>query len=182
MNKGNETFNLTITETNKKCQIGETVAMSNILKGAIPVMSCEGGCIKGEIARLAANMLAQNKPFKRACHGELLSVPDSTMASWIMGSEKVVLIDGCFIRCHGRMLENLIDKNKLVQFDALSLHRKYADLFDIDSVPEKERMETASFVADIVSKRINDPAPDSDCLSAGVECLSDSAPCKSGCC
>ncbi len=63
---------------------------------------------------------------------------------------KIVLIDGCFLRCHGRVLENLVGEENLIQFDALSLYGKYTDRFDIDSVPEEERKETARQVADIV--------------------------------
>jgi len=64
--------------------------------------------------------------------------------------KKVVLIDGCFIRCHGRILENLVGKEKLVQFDALSHYKKYSDKFDVDSVPENERKQVAKDVADWV--------------------------------
>ena len=36
---------------------------------------------------------------------------------------KVVVIDGCFMKCHGRILRNLIDDEKLLQFDALRYTR-----------------------------------------------------------
>ena len=157
MNDQIQFYNLKVTDTNKKCQIGETVATQNMQTGYFPVLSCEGACIKGEIARLAANMIAKEKSYNRACHGELLSVPTSAMAKWIKESEKVILVDGCFIRCHGRILENLIDPNHLVQFDALSIHKKYADKFDIDSVPEKERVETARFVAETILNELKNP-------------------------
>ncbi len=65
-------------------------------------------------------------------------------------AEKVILIDGCFLRCHGRMSENLIDEEKLVQFDALSHYNRYTDIFDYEDVPEKERKEVAQSVADWV--------------------------------
>ena len=116
-------------------------------EGKIPVLSCEGACIRGEIARLAANLVAKEEPYRRACHGELFSVTDSAMAQWGKKAEKVVLIDGCFLRCHGRILENLVEKEKLIQFDALSFYKKYTDRFDIDSVPEAERNQVAHDVA-----------------------------------
>ncbi len=64
------------------------------------------------------------------------------------GNIKVVLIDGCFMGCHGRIIENLIGKENLIRFDALSIYNKYTDRFDIDSVTESERLETAREVAD----------------------------------
>ena len=41
-------------------------------------------------------------------------------------------------------------------FDALSHYQKYSDLFDIDSVPEAERLEVAQDVADWVLKSLKD--------------------------
>lgn len=150
MNKSNTTFSIEIGGTENRCPIGETVGERNIAENKIPVLSCEGACIRGEIARLAANMVAKEEPFARVCHGELLSVPNSAMARWVDFSKKVVLIDGCFIRCHGRILEGLVGKEKLVQFDALSHYKKYTDKFDVDSVPENERKQVARDVADWV--------------------------------
>ncbi len=139
-----------ITKTKNKCPIGETVGKQNIAEGKIPVLSCEGACIRGEIARLAANLVAKEQPYARACHGEAISIPDSAMAKWVKGAAKVVMIDGCFLQCHGRILENLVDEEKLIRFDALSFYKKYTDLFDVDSVPEAERKKVARQVADWV--------------------------------
>jgi hypothetical protein len=146
----NTVFNIEITKTEKTCPIGETIGKQNQEEGKIPVISCEGACIRGEIARVAANLVAKEEPYRRGCHGELLAVPHSAMAEWVNKSSKVVLIDGCFMGCHGLILENIIDKENLIRFDALSFYKKYTDRFDIDSVPEKERLETARKVADIV--------------------------------
>ena len=150
MNETKETFALEVRETKARCPVGETVGKDNLIQGKIPVLSCEGACIRGEIARVAANMVARRNGFRRACHGELFAVPDSAMAKWVEQAEKVVLIDGCFLRCHGRILENLVQRSKLIQFDALSHYRKYTDRFDIDSVPEGERLQTARSVAEWV--------------------------------
>lgn len=108
---------LEVTNTHKKCPIGEKIGGRNLEEKKIPVLSCEGACIRGEIARLAANIVAKEEPYRRACHGELLTVPKSAMAAWVQDAEKTVLIDGCFLRCHGRILENLLGKENLVQFD-----------------------------------------------------------------
>jgi uncharacterized metal-binding protein len=143
-------FMVEVQKTDGHCPIGETVGKRNIEEGRIPVLSCEGGCIRGEIARLAANMVSKEVGFARGCHGELLTVPDSAIARWIRRAEKVILIDGCFLSCHGRILKGLLKNGRLVRFDALKIYRKYTDVFDIDNVPEEERKETARQVADIV--------------------------------
>jgi len=137
-------------ETNAICPIGEITGKENIKESKIPVLSCEGACIRGEIARLAANIVSKEQAYGRGCHGELITVPDSAIARWIKAAEQVVLIDGCFLRCHGRIFENIIDKEKLVQFDALSYYNKYTDIFEYDDVPEDERKEVAQSVANWV--------------------------------
>jgi len=150
MKESNNSFTLEISETDNTCPAGEKAGSRYREEGKIPVLSCEGACIRGEIARLAANLVAKEAPYRRGCHGELFTVPQSALSQWIRKSGKIVLIDGCFLRCHGRILENLVGRENLVQFDALSFYGKYTDRFDIDSVPEAERKETARIVADIV--------------------------------
>lgn len=145
-----DVINTTITKTELVCPIGEIAGKDNIAQGSTPVFSCEGACIRGEIARIAANMIAKEDGYKRACHGEALTAPHSAPAKWVKGADKVVLIDGCFMNCHGRIFENVLDKEQLVRFDALSVHKKYSDLMEIDSVPEEERKATARQVADAV--------------------------------
>jgi uncharacterized metal-binding protein len=168
MNNTTPFFSIEVTGTNGKCAVGEKVAKQNRDGDKIPVLSCEGACIRGEIARLAANLVAKEEKYRRGCHGEFLTVPDSTMTEWINEAEKVVLIDGCFLRCHGRILENLIDNDRLVQFDALSHYKKYTDRFDIDSVPENERKEVAGNVADWVISKLQ--AGDIQSGSSKVAC------------
>ena len=136
--------------TNAVCPIGEATGKKNIRESKIPVLSCEGACIRGEIARLAAGIVSKKEPYGRGCHGELITVPDSAISRWIKTAEKVVLIDGCFLRCHGRIIENLIDEDKLIQFDALSHYNRFTAIFDYEDVPEKERKEVAQSVADWV--------------------------------
>lgn len=143
-------FCIRVKRTRNRCPIGERTGAGNRAESKIPVLSCEGACIRGEIARLAANMVAREEPYARGCHGELFSVPDSQMAEWIREADKVVLIDGCFLRCHGRMFESLSGKGKLHQFDALAVYKKYTDVFEIDAVPEEERKKVARQVADSV--------------------------------
>lgn len=142
--------NTTITTTSAICPIGEATGKKNISESKIPVLSCEGACIRGEIARLAANIVAKNEAYGRGCHGELITVPDSAISQWIRTAGKVILIDGCFLRCHGRVIENFIDEERLVQFDALSHYNRYTDIFDYEDVPEDERKAVAQSVADWV--------------------------------
>ena len=180
MNSTKKGFSVEITATDKNCPAGEKAGSRYLQEGKIPVLSCEGACIRGEIARLAAHLVAKKDPYRRGCHGELLTVPGSAMAQWMTEAEKIVLIDGCFLHCHGRVLENLVGKEKLAQFDALSYYRKYTDHFDIDAVPEEERKKTARLVADAVLVELRKTA--SGTATAGAGCGSATASTKgSGC-
>ncbi len=131
------------------CPVGEKYANEQIAAGTTPVLSCEGPCIRGDIARRAADLIAQEEPsLKRACHGEVFYVPYSAMAQWVRSADKVLMIDGCFLQCHGRVLKNLIRAGNVLQIDALPLYKKYTDIFLMDDVPEDERRAVAREVAD----------------------------------
>ncbi len=149
-------FSLEVDGITGLCPVGERWAKENIQKGVTPVLSCEGPCIRGEIARLAADMVAKEDSYARACYGEVLTVPHSSMAEWVKSADKVVMIDGCFLTCVGRILKNLVDEKKIVHVDALRLHKKYSDLFLMDEVPEAERKETARQAADKILAMLRD--------------------------
>lgn len=156
---------LTVTQTKGKCPIGEKTGEACLANNSIPVLSCEGACIRGEIARLAAQYVSKHENFKRGCHGELFTVPNSKIAEWIRQAPKVVCIDGCFLKCHSRVLENMLDPSKLQVFDALSRHNRYSDIFDMDDVPEAERKEVALDVAQWVLQSIREEKEPESCGS-----------------
>jgi uncharacterized metal-binding protein len=142
-------FSLQVHGVQGFCPAGETYAKQQIERKAIPVMSCEGPCIRGEIARLAANYVARDVPsLARACHAETFFVPHSSMARWVKGAERSVMIDGCFLKCHGRVLQELVGADRMIQIDALPFYRKYTDIFHMEDVPEEERKAVARQVAD----------------------------------
>jgi uncharacterized metal-binding protein len=150
-------FSLDVQAVKGLCPVGEKYAREQMTARTTPVLTCEGPCIRGEIARLAGNIVAKEVPtLARACHGETFFVPHSAMASWVKGADKVVMIDGCFLKCHGRVLRNLVAEEKIVQIDALPLYKRYTDLFDMDDVPEEERKEVARQVADKIIASLKD--------------------------
>jgi hypothetical protein len=154
MNAYTPDFSLDVQGVKGLCPAGETFAKEQIAKKTVPVLSCEGPCIRGEIARLAANAVTQEVPrLARACHAETFFVPHSSMAAWVKGAEKTVMIDGCFLQCHGWVLKGLVGEGKMIQIDALPFYRKYTDIFLMDDVPEDERKAVARQVADkIIAK------------------------------
>ena len=142
-------FSVDVQGVKGYCPAGEAYAKEQLAAKRIPVLSCEGPCIRGEIARLAGNLISQDVPsLARACHAETFFVPHSTMAAWVKGADKVIMIDGCFLKCHGRVLKKLIAEEKVVHIDALPLYKKFTDIFLMDDVPEEERKAVARGVAD----------------------------------
>ena len=75
------------------------------------------------------------------------------MAGWAKKAEKVVVIDGCFMRRHGRIMKEIVGSDRVIGFDALPMYNKdkeYTDTMLVDEVPEAERIELARLVADKV--------------------------------
>jgi len=141
-------FSLAVEGITGSCPSGEKWAEEKIASKAIPVLSCEGPCIRGDIARLAANQVAKDEPYARACYAETALVPHSAMARWVRQADKVLMIDGCFLRCVGRLMSSIVNPDAVVQIDALKLHKKYSKVFHMDDVPESERKETAQRTAE----------------------------------
>jgi uncharacterized metal-binding protein len=150
-------FSLKVEGVKGLCPAGEAWAKEQIAKRTTPVFSCEGPCIRGDIARLAANYITQDVPsLARACHAETFFVPHSSMLQWIKAAEKSVVIDGCFLKCHGRVLKELVSDEHVIHIDALPLYKKYTDIFLMDDVPEDERKAVARQVADRIIANLNE--------------------------
>jgi uncharacterized metal-binding protein len=157
MNASTPDFALAVEGVEGPCPAGEAWAERQIAEKKTPVFACEGPCIRGEIARLAANILARELPgYARACHAETFFVPHSAMLRWVTGADRSVVIEGCFLRCHSRVLDNLVDPATVRTIDVLPIHRKYYDIFLMDDVPEEERKATAREVADRLIQMLTD--------------------------
>lgn len=172
MSGARQDFSLEVEGMKAVCPLGEVVGTEMIAERRIPVISCEGGCFRGEIARVAAHMVAEEEPYSRGCHGEMFTAPRSAMAEWARKADKVVVIDGCFMHCHGRIMKNLVGSENTIQFDALPMYngdKKYSEKMLVSEVPEAERRALARQVADRVLSRLR-TAPrtiQSDALPVG---------------
>ena len=162
MSESKQNFAIEVEGMKAVCPLGEVVGNKMIAEGNIPVISCEGGCFRGEIARVASHMVAKEEPYSRGCHGEMFTAPRSAMAEWAKKANKVVVIDGCFMHCHGRIMKNVVGHENMIQFDALPMYNKdnnYSDTMLVDEIPEAERKDLARQVADKVLANLKDGAP-----------------------
>lgn len=162
MSKRKEDFSIDVEGMKAVCPLGEVVGNRMITEEKIPVISCEGGCFRGEIARVAAHMVAKEEPYSRGCHGEMFTAPRSAMAEWARKAGRVIVIDGCFMHCHGRIMKNIIGQNNMIQFDALPMYNKdnkYSETMLVDEVPEAERKDLARQVADKILASLRKGTP-----------------------
>jgi len=159
MRVSKQNFAIQVAGKKAVCPLGEVVGKKMVAEKKIPVISCEGGCFRGEIARVAAHMVAKEEPYSRGCHGEIFTAPRSAMAEWARKANKVIVIDGCFMHCHGRIMKNVVGRQNMIQFDALRMYnkdQKYSDIMLVDEIPQAEREDLARQVAERVLATLRD--------------------------
>ncbi len=96
------------------------------------------------------------------------------MAEWARKADKVVVIDGCFMRCHGRILKNIVGRENMIQFDAFRIYNKdnkYSDVMLVDEIPEAERKDLARQVADEILASLKDGTPYDSESQLSCECM-----------
>lgn len=144
-----------IEKTAKICSLCEDYAQKQASKQVV-VMSCEGGCLRGEVARRAANILcfelASDKT-ARLCLGGAFT-KDSGQRALARNTNRLVVIEGCFTECATRMMKGVVPG---LQPDVIIADRLYdfdRTLFGIEEMPESELNEHARKVAQIVAAKL----------------------------
>lgn len=124
----------------------------------IAVMACEGACARGEIARIAANLVAHTLApdnTVRICLGGAFT-KDTGQRNLVRRAGRVIAVEGCFISCSSRMMEGVLPglNPEVVQADMLY----ESDLpFGIDEVSGEELRKCANTVArTIVEEHISE--------------------------
>ncbi|MBI5594374.1 MAG: putative zinc-binding protein [Deltaproteobacteria bacterium] len=152
-NPGHET--ITIEKTGNTCPMCETYAKEKA-STPIAVMCCEGGCLRGEIARQAANLichkLATDKT-ARICLGGAFT-KDTGQRSLVRNAKELIALEGCFIECASRMMKGAIPgltprviiADSLIEFDR--------NLFGIDQMTQDEIKTHALTVAEKVVREL----------------------------
>ena len=78
------------------------------------------------------------------------------MAAWVKGADKAVVIDGCFLKCIGRVMKNVIEEQRVISIDAFPLYKEYNDTFLYTDVPEEARNRIAREVAGKVLEELRE--------------------------
>jgi uncharacterized metal-binding protein len=77
----------------------------------VAVMCCEGACLRGEVARQAANILCHSlAPEKtvRICLGGAFT-KDTGQRNLVRTAQRVIALEGCFVNCASRMMNGVIE-------------------------------------------------------------------------
>jgi uncharacterized metal-binding protein len=145
-----------IRKTKNVCSLCEDYAQRHAKK-PIAVLSCEGACLRGEIARQAANKICYNlMPEKtvRICLGGAFT-KDTGQRSLVQNAQRVVAVEGCLIRCASRMMQGVLNDFKPELIIADSLYELDGDLFGVDELPEEQIRAHAEQVAHKITEMIH---------------------------
>lgn len=129
-----------IEKTTKACHLCEDFAKKQeAAKVPLAVLSCEGACLRGEVSRRVANLIAYSLlPDKasRICLGGAFT-KDSGQRNLVAGAQRVIALEGCFIECASRMMKGVLEdlEPEIIIVDQLyDFDRK---LFGINEVSEQ---------------------------------------------
>lgn len=131
--------------------------VEKILKGPprVAIMACEGGCIKGEVARVAANILAyklERENSVRICLGDAVT-GDSGFVDLVKNAPQTIILEGCFLHCGTAIMKKRLPDFDPVIVDAIQHYHfdrdKYFEIFDI---PREEIETYANKVAQYVQQ------------------------------
>ena len=145
-----------IRKTKNVCSLCEDYAQRHETK-PVAILSCEGACLRGEIARQAANKICYNlMPEKtvRICLGGAFT-KDTGQRSLVRNAQRVVVVEGCFIRCASRMMQGVLNDFKPELIIADSLYELDGDLFGVDELPEEQIKAHAEQVALKITEMIH---------------------------
>jgi uncharacterized metal-binding protein/quercetin dioxygenase-like cupin family protein len=121
----------------------------------VAVVACEGACVKGEVARVAANMLAyqlEREHAVRICLGDAATA-DSGMRDLVSRAPRVIAVEGCPLHCATEILKARMPDVRFTTVTASSLYeydrRRCFEIFDM---PAEELASHARVVAEHVQE------------------------------
>ena len=137
-----------IEKTRNSCRLCEDYAERQKSK-PVSVMSCEGACLRGEVARRAANILCHSlAPEKttRICLGSAFT-KDTGQRALVRNAQRLIALEGCFVNCSSRMMSGAVEglTPEVINVDRLyDFDRK---LFGIEEMPSEQIESHARAVA-----------------------------------
>jgi uncharacterized metal-binding protein len=137
-----------IAKARNNCQLCDDYAERQNMK-PVAVMSCEGACLRGEVARQAANILCHTlAPEKtaRICLGGAFT-KDTGQRNLVRHAERVIALEGCYVNCSSRMMQGVIAGLEPELIIADRLYDFDRSLFGIEEMAPEEILAHARTVA-----------------------------------
>lgn len=149
-----------IPKTRNACDLCEDYAESQSAKPVV-VMSCEGACLRGEIARRAANYLCfelAREDTARLCLGGAFT-KNTGQRNMARHARRLVALEGCPIRCAARMMHGVLEGREAEVFVTDAMFDFDRSLFGIDEMPEDEIKANAMIVARKIAEALRGQGP-----------------------
>lgn len=144
-----------LPKAEKSCRLCEDYSRQQKTK-PVAVLCCEGACLRGEVARQAANILCQSlAPEKtaRICLGSAFT-KDGGQRNLVRSAPRVIAIEGCHLECASRTMRGVLPelKPEVVLGDRLFDFDR--GLFGIEEMAEEDIKAHARMVAGQVAQRL----------------------------
>lgn len=154
--KENAFETILLEKTTKKCGLCEDYAQENDNK-KYAVLSCEGACLRGEIARQVANHICYDlDPEKtvRICLGGAFT-KDTGQRELVRKAKNILAIEGCPIDCASRTMRSVLPDMQAIIVETDKLANFDKSLFGINEMPNEKVISIAQEVAErIVEEHI----------------------------
>ncbi len=153
------TATIQVRLTDQRCDLGDAYAQKHwTTPPKIAVLSCEGMCLRGEVARRAANLIAHElEPDRtvRVCHGGLLETSGG-MRELVERADHILLLDGCSLACGTRLLKGAFPDSKPDVAFTDQLFELNQPAFSVDEVTDDEIKTYARTVAEkVIAEKLN---------------------------
>lgn len=137
-----------IEKSKNSCPLCEEYAERRKDKPVV-VMCCEGACLRGEVARQAANILCHSlAPEKtvRICLGGAFT-KDTGQRNLVRNGKRLIALEGCFVNCSSRMMKGVIPDIEPEVVIADQLYEFDRKLFGIEEMSPEQIQAHARTVA-----------------------------------
>lgn len=137
-----------IEKAKGSCSLCENYAERQKNKPVV-VMCCEGACLRGEVARQAANILCHSlAPEKtvRLCLGGAFT-KDTGARKLARNAKRLIALEGCSVNCSSRMMNGVIEGLKAEVINADKLYEFDRKKFGIDEMEPVQIQTHARTVA-----------------------------------
>ncbi len=144
-----------VEKTRNVCPMCEDYAKRQADK-PVAVMCCEGACLRGEVARQAANLLCRSlRPEQtvRICLGGAFT-KDTGQRALVKHAARVIALEGCFLACASRTMKGVVRDLEPEVIVADRLYDFDRRLFGIDEMPAADVARHARTVAEQVADRL----------------------------